>query len=239
LGVFFTYRPERPLASAGKPFRQIARYFDYLGFVGLTAGLVLLLVGIIYEPQYGSTSAHFLAPLIVGALVLVATGFQRKSFLTSPITRVTTLTNVAAEVYLAKNPILHPYLWRRFRTFTLQAVVIFVSGMLFYSLQALYPLFMATCFVGNNPEKLGLVQMPLGVSTIGGITSGLVLPTLAKYIGTNWVLGLGVLQCSLFIALLAVPDVNQQSLAIGLASAATFGIGTSVRPSILRGGLLS
>jgi hypothetical protein len=79
VGVFFTYRPEAPLASRGKSFRELVRDFDYLGFIGLTTGLVLILVGIVYEPQHGSTSPFFLAPLIVGFGLLVATGFQRES----------------------------------------------------------------------------------------------------------------------------------------------------------------
>jgi len=78
IGVFFTYRPEAPLASRGKRFRGLVRDFDYLGFVGLTTGLVLILVGIVYEPQHGSTSAIFLAPLIVGFALLIATGLQRE-----------------------------------------------------------------------------------------------------------------------------------------------------------------
>lgn len=87
--------------------------------------------------------------------------------------------------------------------------------------------------MGDDPEQLGLSQMPLGVATIGGVTAGLVLPYLSKYIGTNWVLGLGVFECALFIALMAVPSVDQQSIAMGLSSAATFGIGTFAISSLV------
>lgn len=74
IGVFFTYKPEPPLATRGQSWRQIVRDFDYVGMFGLTAGLVLLLAGIIFVPSYGSTSAVFIAPFIIGFFTLVATG---------------------------------------------------------------------------------------------------------------------------------------------------------------------
>ncbi|KIX08868.1 uncharacterized protein Z518_03525 [Rhinocladiella mackenziei CBS 650.93] len=207
IATFLTYRPEAPLATRNVSAKEVLRDFDYLGFIGITSGITLFLMGIVWEPQYGSTSPHFLAPLTIGILVTIGTGFQ--------------------QVYWTKSPILHPFLWRRFRTFTLQAIVVFVSGMLFYSLQALYPQFMTSCFVGNDPIQVGISQLPLGVSTVGGVISGLVLPWLSRRIGTNGVLAVGVFICALFIALIAVVDYDQQGMAMGLASAATFGIGKS------------
>ncbi|KIX09044.1 uncharacterized protein Z518_00122 [Rhinocladiella mackenziei CBS 650.93] len=210
-GFFFSiltlifYKPLPPLATLEQTTAQILSDFDYLGFVGLTAAVTLILMGIIWEPAHGSTSPHFLAPLLIGFALLVATG--------------------VFETYYAKKPVLHPKLWRRFRTFSLQCIVIFVSGMLFYALQALYPQYMTYCFDGDNPIQVGRDGFPLGVSTAGGVTAGLVLPYLSRYIGTNWVLVLGMVECTVFIALLALVEPNGKPMAKGFASAATFGIG--------------
>jgi hypothetical protein len=77
--VFLTYKPEPPLATREIPTKKLLKNFDFLGFAGVTIGLVLFLVGIIYEPQYGPRSVKFLVLLIVGFFTLVATGFQRES----------------------------------------------------------------------------------------------------------------------------------------------------------------
>jgi hypothetical protein len=100
--------------------------------------------------------------------------------------------------------------------------------MCFYSLQSLYPLYMATCFVGSSATGLSEAQMVFGVGPIGGLSGGILLPILSKWIGTQGVMGIGVLTTTIFIALLSVAGLGQQAVAMGLTAGAMFGIGMSL-----------
>jgi MFS family permease len=192
---FLTYFPAAPLGAHGRTKMEILRNFDYLGLLGLMSTSTLMLMGITWVPQYGATSPYFLGPFIVSVVLMLATGVY--------------------EAFFANNPLLHPFLFRRIRSFTLILVVSFVGGMLFYALQAFWPTYLALIFNGNNGRQTGIDGIPFGVGTqLGGVGSAMLLPILAPKIGTQWLLTIGVLLELIFIPMMYLVDENRKSMAL-------------------------
>ena len=195
--IALTYFPAKPLASSGVSHRA-ELVDDYIGLVGICTGPTLFLLGIIWIPQYGARSARFVGPFVSGCLVTVATGIY--------------------EAHWAKNPLLHPVLFRRIRTFTLMLVVSAVGGMLFYALSSFFPTFLALVFDGPNGRQIGIDGMPFGAGTqVGGVGSAILLPFLGSRIGTQWMLAGGVLLQSLFIPLMHLVPVDNKAMALGFS----------------------
>lgn len=121
------------------------REIDYIGCLLYAGGLTTFLVGISWagSPSHPWRSASTIAPIIIGFLVLVL-GF-------------------VYDFTLAKDPFFPWPLMRRLREFTVLLVLVFVAGMVFYSMTALLPqgtLFMFT----NDPFQIGIVALPSGIS---------------------------------------------------------------------------
>ncbi|KAH6988308.1 fungal trichothecene efflux pump [Ilyonectria sp. MPI-CAGE-AT-0026] len=207
-GCFLTYFPAEPLAAKGKTKREILKDFDYIGLLGVIAGPLLFLLGIIWIPEYGSTSGHFLGPFITGCILMIALGVY--------------------EARWAKNPILHPFLFKRVRSFTLLLVVAFVGGMLFYALQAFWPPFLTAVFDNNDTRQVGIDGIPFGVGTqLGGVGSAMLLPLIGPKIGTNWLLTIGVALQLLFIPLMYIVDRNDKGVALCFSFFGGMGIGNA------------
>jgi len=165
-------------------------------------------MGIIWVPQYGAKSARFLAPFIAGVVALIVLGIYEARF--------------------AKNPLLHPFLFKRVRTFTMLLIIGAVGGSLFYSLQAFFPQYLALVYDGNDGRQIGIDGIPFGVGTqIGGVGSALLLPLLGPRIGTTAMISAGVLLQAIFIPLMCLPTVATKGMA--LAFSAIAGLGKSCR----------
>ena len=162
--VFLTYYPAAPLATKGTNHRKETT-FDWLGLFGICTGPTLFLLGIIWIPQYGASSGRFIGPFVAGSVVTIATAFY--------------------EAYFARNPLLHPFLFRRIRTFTLMLIVSTIGGMLFYALSSFLPNYLALVFDGDDGLQVGIDGMPFGAGTqVGGVGSAMLLPFLGPLIGT-------------------------------------------------------
>ncbi|KIV81317.1 hypothetical protein PV11_03509 [Exophiala sideris] len=204
--VYFSYHPARPLLTAQKTTRQILKNFDYVGAFFILTGPTLVFVGVINVSEYSPKSAHFLGPFISGLILLICLALW--------------------EVFGTRNPLLHPFLFSRLRTFTLICIVTFLSGgILFYGVQALFPQYLVLVY-GDDATQTGLDRMPLGAATwIGGISSSFLLQYLGPRIGTTATLSLGAFMTALFTPLLALADGASKSMVYAFSCLAGFGTG--------------
>lgn len=105
----------------GKTKTQLLCELDYVGILLFTAGGVLFLLGINFGGrQYAWNDAGTVAPIVLGLMCYVALGFWE----------------AVADL---KYPLLPPRLFRKTRAFVMVIVVCFVGGMLYYSMNVLWP----------------------------------------------------------------------------------------------------
>ncbi|KIW77133.1 hypothetical protein Z517_09579 [Fonsecaea pedrosoi CBS 271.37] len=214
LGVCFTYFPAPPLASFRATGQTFLKAMDWIGLFAIVTFQVLVSLGITWITTYGATSARFLAPFLVGIVVAVALGFH--------------------QAYLAKNPFLHPFLFRRVRTFTMMCVIALVGGMLFYSLSVFFSTYLELLFDGDNQVKIGVDNLPMAVLVnFGGVSSALTLPILGPLVGTRVMMVVGVLFQVLFIPLMCLVGVHGRSMALAFSALGGFGIGIMETLTIL------
>ncbi|KAL4861912.1 major facilitator superfamily domain-containing protein [Aspergillus spectabilis] len=202
-----TYFPEKALAVIHGHSYQSWLEIDWIGLTGIIIGPTLFLVGIINVPNYGAKDAHFLGPFITG-----------------------TVTTALLGVYEAYLPQSLPFLFRRVRSFVSILVVAFVGGMLLYSLQAWFPIYLETV-LGRDEIQVGVDTMPMnsGVN-VGGFLSGILLPSLGPRIGTTSILSFGVV---LQFILMCIPGIHDRAMALVFSTIAGFGIGIVELFSIL------
>lgn len=120
----------------GKTKMQLLAELDYVGIFLFITGGVLFLLGINFGGrQYSWNSAATITPIILGISSYVALGFW--------------------EVYSnQKYPLLPPKLFMKVREFVMVIVVCFVGGMLYYSMNVLWPRQSQTLFVGADQPIL-------------------------------------------------------------------------------------
>ncbi|KIV81309.1 hypothetical protein, variant [Exophiala sideris] len=206
IGVALTYFPARALASFRTSGQSFLRTFDFVGLFGVIIVQVLICLGITYVQIYGAKSAHFLAPFLVGIVLII------------PL--------VLHQTYIAKNPMLHPDLFRRVRTFTLVCVVGLVGAMLFYSIEDFFSTYLQILFDGDDQIQIGVDNIPFALGTnTGGVLAAVLLPVLGPLIGTHSMLTIGVAFQLVFIPLLCVPGLSGKSMVYAFSFLGGFGIG--------------
>ncbi|OQV06727.1 hypothetical protein CLAIMM_11260 [Cladophialophora immunda] len=146
LGTFaFYYPPERPQHDFEKSRWQEVREIDFVGCILYTGGLTTFLVGISWagSSTHPWKSVSTITPIVVGFLVLVLC--------------------FVYDFTLAKAPFFPLPLLRKLSEFTVLLVLVFVAGMVFYSMSALLPqgsLYMFT----NDPTEIGIIALPSGIA---------------------------------------------------------------------------
>lgn len=148
--VIFYHPPDFHMKhrSDGKTKLQLLAELDYVGIFLFTAGGVLFLVGINFGGrQFAWASAEVIAPIICGILSYVLLGFW--------------------EVYAnPKYPLLPPKLFKKIRAFVMVIVVCFVGGMLYYSMNVLWPRQSQLFFVSaDEPVMRGVYSMIFSCGT--------------------------------------------------------------------------
>lgn len=120
----------------GKTKMQLLAELDYVGIFLFTAGGVLFLLGINFGGrQYAWKDAGTIVPIILGLLSYISLGFW--------------------EVYSnTKYPLLPPKLFMKVREFVMVIVVCFVGGMLYYSMNVLWPRMSQTLYVSADQPIL-------------------------------------------------------------------------------------
>ncbi|GFG10531.1 hypothetical protein IFM61392_06444 [Aspergillus lentulus] len=145
--VFFYFPPPR-VNSQGLGRKEVIRRIDFVGGLLSITGLILFLAGMQWGGyQYPWTSAHVLAPLILGFVILVAFGLW--------------------EIYGAKYPIFPTRLKQEPRTLGLTLVITFISGANFFSIIMFWPTQSFNVY-GHDPVQVGLRSLPVGFGIMAG-----------------------------------------------------------------------
>ncbi|KAH2657656.1 hypothetical protein KXW90_002662 [Aspergillus fumigatus] len=145
--VFFYFPPPR-VNSQGLSRKEVIRRIDFVGGLLSITGLILFLAGMQWGGyQYPWTTAHVLAPLILGFVILVAFA--------------------AWEIYGAKYPIFPTRLKQEPRTLGLTLVITFISGANFFSVIMFWPTQSFNVY-GHDPVQVGLRSLPVGFGIMAG-----------------------------------------------------------------------
>jgi hypothetical protein len=169
----FYFPPSRPQHDFDKTRWQEIKELDYIGVILYTSGLTVFVLGLTWAgaTAYPWSSASVIAPIVLGVCTLAAC--------------------FAYDFILAKRPFFPARLFSKLREFTVLLVVVFVSGMCYYSMAALLPqgaLYMYT----QNPIEIGVISLPGG---LGQVLGGFILPSLAhriKHIKTQIIIALEI-----------------------------------------------
>jgi MFS family permease len=158
----FYFPPPRP-NSKGKTSSEIIKEIDFLGGFLSIGGMVLFMAGLQWGGyQYAWSSAHVLAPLLIGVAMLVAFGLW--------------------EVYGAKYPMFPSRLKQDPRILSLTLVITFISGANFFSYLMFWPT-QAFNVYGHDPVQVGLRVLPGGLAILTGAC--VVLWLLSVFRGRN------------------------------------------------------
>ncbi|KAK3703014.1 hypothetical protein LTR37_014744 [Vermiconidia calcicola] len=133
----------------GKSRWELVRQMDFVGFALFSVGCILFLIGVNWGGrQYAWSSAPVISTLVLGAALLVVLVFY--------------------EVYAPlKYPMLPTKLFKNVRGFSVLLVVCFVGGMLYYSMNVLWPRQSGLLFVPTDkPIIAGVYANMVGFGTI-------------------------------------------------------------------------
>ncbi|KAI7566388.1 MFS multidrug transporter-like protein [Hortaea werneckii] len=153
----------RRVNSEGLSRREVLSQIDYVGGILSIGGMLLFMAGMQWGGyQYSWGSAHVLAPLILGAAMLI--GF------------------CLWETYGATHPMFPKRLRQDPRILGLTLVITFISGANFFSILMFWPT-QAFNMYGHSPLGVGIRGLPVGFSILVGAC--LVLYLLSVFRGHN------------------------------------------------------
>ena len=147
----------------GKTRWQTFKQLDFIGIGLFSAGCIIFLIGVNWGGrQYDWSSAPVIATLVVGIVLLIALGFY--------------------EAYAdLEYPMLPPKFFNNIRGFTVLLVLCFVGGMLYYSMNVLWPRQSTLLFVpADRPIIAGVYA---NMVSFGTITAGFIVLTFCHRIG--------------------------------------------------------
>ncbi|KAK4493633.1 hypothetical protein PRZ48_004244 [Zasmidium cellare] len=177
----FYFPPARPIPELTR--WQILGQLDWLGIFLYTAGLTLFLLGLGWGgTTYPWVSAEVLTLLCIGGCLFVAL----------------IVWDLGGWV---QRPLFPRRLMRMFRKYTSLLLVIFVTGVVYFTLTALMPLQIQYTLT-EDPVMAGIYNIPGG---FGGAAGGVLLGGLIAKLGhVHWQLAAGVACQTIFTALQAV-----------------------------------
>ncbi|GES63147.1 MFS drug efflux pump [Aspergillus terreus] len=160
--ILFYFPPPR-VNSQGLTRWEIVSRVDYVGGFLSIVGLILLMAGMQWGGyQYPWSSAHVLAPLILGVAFLIAFAFW--------------------EIYGTKYPIFPSRLKQEPRTLGMTLVITFISGANFFSVIMFWPTQSENVY-GHDPVAVGIRSIPIGFGIMFGAC--IVLWLLSVFRGHN------------------------------------------------------
>jgi MFS family permease len=179
--AIFYFPPNRPIRNLTR--RQIMAQLDYPGIFFYVSGLTLFLLGLGWGgTQYPWASANVLAPMIIGACLFICT------FLWDFSGR-------------AQRPLFPRWLFSMFREYTILLIVIFVTGVVYFTLTDLMPQ-QITYTLTSDPTMAGLYNIPGG---FGGSAGGVFLGALiSKLKHVQWQIAVAIACQTIFTALQAI-----------------------------------
>ncbi|KAJ5895773.1 uncharacterized protein N7473_005172 [Penicillium subrubescens] len=204
------YKPPPRVNSLGLSNKEIISRIDFIGGFLSIIGLILFMAGMQWGGyMYPWSSAHVLAPLILGFLMLVAFGFW--------------------EVYGAKYPIFPTRLKQEPRTLGLTLVITFISGANFFSVLMFWPTESFNVY-GHDPVDVGIRSLPIGFGILAGACIVLVLLSVFRGHNKELLIVSSVLMTA-GCGALAVGRVDNMYQLWGLLILAGLGIGGIVVPA--------
>jgi hypothetical protein len=225
--VLVFYFPPPRVNSLGLSKSEILAQIDIVGGLLSISGIILFIGGLIWGGnqvifdgptnesllicilQYEWTSVNVIAPLIIGATLIIAFAFW--------------------EIYGTKFPMFPSRFRRESRTFLLTLVIIFVSGVNFFSVLVFWPTQSFNVY-GHDPIGVGIRSLPPPFGTLGGAI--IVLLLLTKFRGE--VRGLmAISRCLMTAGCGAMASINLSNLndAYAYIFLASLGVGGVVVPA--------
>jgi MFS family permease len=206
----FYFPPPRP-NSRGLTKKEIIAEIDFVGGFLSVSGMIIFLAGMQWGGyQYPWASAHVLAPLLIGAFLLLVA---------FPIW----------EIKFAKFPMFPSRMKKEARTLTLTLIITAISGANFFSVIMFWPT-QAFNVYGHDPVGVGIRGIPIGFSILTGAC--VVLWLLSVFRGHNR--ELMIISSILMTAgcgAIAVADRDNLATLWGLLILGGLGIGGIVVPA--------
>lgn len=143
--------PPRPLQNTLSTGQKLAR-LDWIAYFLLASGMLLFVIGLSWaDDPYSWSSAHVLAPLLVGIALIGLLAVHQSFF--------------------KKDGLMHHDLFSKDRNFALAAVVIFLDGAVFFSCTNYYPLEIALVFLATDVQ----VGVHFAIAFIAAIVSSMLV----------------------------------------------------------------
>jgi len=199
----FYFPPTRPRRDYDKTRWQEFAELDWIGMFLYTTGLTVFLVGLGWAGSEGHawSSASVVAPIVLGAVIFFCC--------------------FAYDWTLAKRPFFPKSLFFKLRDYSLILIVLFVAGMVFFSMSSLLP--QCSVYVFNaNPIKLGLIQLPNG---FGQLVGGAILPAFIhkiKHIRLQIIVAVAIQTVFTACYALTIPGHQSAWMALQFFGASTF-----------------
>ncbi|CEJ59755.1 Putative MFS drug efflux pump [Penicillium brasilianum] len=204
------YKPPPRVNSLGLSRKEIISRIDFVGGFLSIVGLILFMAGMQWGGyMYPWSSAHVLAPLILGFVMLVAFAFW--------------------EIYGAKYPIFPTRLKQEPRTLGLTLVITFISGANFFSVLMFWPTEAFNVY-GHDPVGVGIRSLPVGFGILAGACIVLVLLSVFRGHNKELLIVSSVLMTA-GCGALAIGRVDNMYQLWGLLVLAGLGIGGIVVPA--------
>ena len=183
--ILLYFPPARPRNDLDKSRLQEFKELDFIGILLFAGGLTVFLIGISWAGSAGHAwnSVSVICPIVVGAIIFISAFAYDFTF-------------------RGQNAFFPFHLFSRIRDFSVLLVIVFVAGMIYYSMSALIPQATLYCFT-SDPIQIGVILLPNGI----GQTVGAAVPLAILHWTRKIKLGivLGVIVQTLFIALCAYP----------------------------------
>ncbi|KAF2268169.1 MFS general substrate transporter [Lojkania enalia] len=209
LTVIFYHPPPR-VNSQGLSRREILSQIDYVGGLLSISGMLLFMMGMQWGGyQYEWSSAHVLAPLIIGVVLLAAFVFW--------------------ELHGTANPMFPRRILQVPNIMLLTLIITFISGANFFSILMFWPT-QAFNVYGHDPIGVGVRGIPVGFSILAGAC--LALWALSLFRGNNKaILVVASVLMTAGCGALSIARVDNLDKLWGILVVAGLGIGGIVVPA--------
>ncbi|KAI9737876.1 MAG: hypothetical protein M1834_009246 [Cirrosporium novae-zelandiae] len=196
--------------SQGLTRMEVIKQIDFVGGFLSISGMIVFLAGLQWGGyMYDWKSAHVLAPLLIGATLIIAF--------------------IVWEVYFALYPMFPRRLDQAPRILTMTLIITFISGANFFSILMFWPT-QAYNVYGHNPVGVGIRGIPIGFSILAGAVIVLWLLSALRGKNKELLIASSVLMTA-GTGSLAVANADNLNTLWGLLILAGLGIGGIVVPA--------
>ncbi|KAJ5909066.1 hypothetical protein N7495_001748 [Penicillium taxi] len=213
IALFFLYHP--PKHPLGISYSEAFKSMDYIGGFLFVGGAVPFLMGIVWAGVYPSHDAHVVAPLVVGAFVMICFAlWETFGNLKYPLTPTAIFTSS----------------WGR--DFTAPAIAVGVVNMFYYSSSILWPQMITVFYTNNGADwKYAVVlSLPQGFAILFGAILLTVFGSRIRH--WHWQLTGSVFVMVLFGSLLGLVTPNNMGTMIAFIFLSQAGFGWGLYLSI-------